>query len=194
MRKWIGAGLLLYALLSWYVYFYKESTPPAPPTTDEQIRAYIQQYKQIAQEEMRRSGVPASITLAQGILESRYGTSALATKANNHFGIKIGGADWKGGVYYVYTKEWSKKLGRMVNKLAGFRAYDSAAESFSHHSDFLTTRPRYSELFKLPPTDFEAWAHGLERTGYATDPEYGEKLVSLVQRFELAQYDQPVSD
>lgn len=189
MRKWIGTGLLLYACLYIYVYWIRDNTPPPPLTTDEQIRAYIEQYKDIAQQEMLRSGVPASITLAQGVLESRYGTSLLAKRANNHFGIKIGGADWKGGVYYIYTKEWNKKIGKMVNQLAGFRAYDSPAESFVHHSNFLTSRPRYAELFKLPKNDFEGWAHGLERTGYATDPEYGEKLVSLVQRFDLADYD-----
>lgn len=139
---------------------------------------YIERYKGMAIEQMQRYGIPASITLAQGLLESGAGTSMLATKANNHFGIKTGGT-WNGP--YV-TKDDDKK-GEF------FRKYDSVEQSYEDHSRFLSTRGRYSDLFKLARTDYKGWAHGLKKAGYATNPEYALKLISIIELYELHQYD-----
>lgn len=139
---------------------------------------YIERYAELAVEEMYRSGVPASITLAQGLLESRYGQSELAVKGNNHFGIKC--HNWNGeGIYHDDDR-----------KGECFRKYDSAEESFRDHSDFLRYRDRYRFLFDLDPTDYKGWAHGLKKAGYATDSKYSQKLISLIEEFELYKYDQ----
>lgn len=141
---------------------------------------YIEQYKQIAMDEMKRVGIPASITLAQGCLESGDGNSKLTKKANNHFGIKC--HDWDGPS--VRHDDDAKN--------ECFRKYKSAEESFRDHSDFLTTKTRYAELFDLKPTDYKGWARGLKRTGYATSPTYAEALIKIVEEFELYKYDQEV--
>lgn len=139
---------------------------------------YIERYAELAVEEMYRSGVPASITLAQGLLESRYGQSELAVKGNNHFGIKC--HNWNGeGIYHDDDR-----------KGECFRKYDSAEESFRDHSDFLRYRDRYRFLFDLDPTDYKGWANGLKKAGYATDSKYSQKLISLIEEFELYKYDQ----
>lgn len=192
MRKLIFWSVLLYGLLVFLVPYMSrpaESLGTAgPKTSDDSIRLYIKKYKNMAVEEMHRSGIPASITLAQAILESRYGTSELAMFANNHFGIKMG-ADWNGDKYYVYTTEWNNHLQRIEKRLACFRAYTSPAQSYAHHSDFIKGRQHYNELFKIAITDYEAWARGLKKAGYATDPEYANKLISLIKRFSLDKYD-----
>lgn len=139
---------------------------------------YIEKYKDMAIEQMRRYGIPASITLAQGLLESGAGTSMLATKAHNHFGIKTGG-NWTG----PYVVKDDDKQGEH------FRKYDNARQSYEDHSLFLSTRGRYSSLFKLSQTDYKAWAHGLKAAGYATNPEYAQKLISLIEIYNLARYD-----
>ena len=128
----------------------------APDTTPQQ--QYIARYSAMAVSEMYRTGVPASITLAQGLLESRYGLSALATEGNNHFGIKC--HDWKGK---TMRQDDDKR-----NEC--FRVYDNAEESFRDHSDFLRYRDRYKSLFENDVTDYKAWAYGLRKAGYATDP------------------------
>lgn len=138
---------------------------------------YIARYASIAVSEMYRTGVPASITLAQGLLESRYGQSPLATKGNNHFGIKC--HEWKGKI----MSHDDDKRGEC------FRVYDSAEESFSDHSDFLRYRDRYKSLFENKTTDYKAWAYGLKRAGYATDPAYPSKLIKLIEDYRLYQYD-----
>ena len=127
---------------------------------------------------MYRSGVPASITLAQGILESRYGLSSLATEGNNHFGIKC-------------HKDWKGKSMRYDDDARGecFRVYDSADESFQDHSDFLRYRDRYKFLFDYPTTDYKAWAYGLKKAGYATDPGYPAKLIKYIEDYKLYEYD-----
>ena len=145
---------------------------------DGPVERYIRQYAPTAVSEMRRSGVPASITLAQGILESAAGTSRLAVKANNHFGIKCGSL-WKGR---------SVKADDDARNEC-FRSYGSAAESFRDHSDFLRYRDRYAFLFELEPSDYKGWAYGLKQAGYATDPAYPSKLISLIERYNLTQYD-----
>ena len=140
--------------------------------------AYIEKYAQMAVDEMFRSGVPASITLAQGMLESGNGQSYLATKGNNHFGIKC--HDWKGpGVYMDAEK-----------KNECFRKYKSVVESYKDHSDFLRYKDRYKSLFDLKITDYKGWAHGLKRAGYATDPAYPRKLINLIETYDLSRFDQ----
>lgn len=139
---------------------------------------YIQKYSALAIEEMNRSGVPASITLAQGLLESRYGLSDLAVEGNNHFGIKCHN-NWNGGKMY----HDDDRRGEC------FRKYDSPEESFRDHSDFLRYRDRYRFLFDLDPTDYRGWAHGLKKAGYATDSSYPQKLIRLIEEYELHKYD-----
>lgn len=139
---------------------------------------YIDQWKDEAIKQMHASGIPASITLAQGILESADGNSALAKYANNHFGIKCHG--WDGASFIQDDDE----------KNECFRKYESADASFNDHSEFLTGRSRYSDLFELELTDYEGWAHGLKAAGYATNPQYGYLLIAIIEDNELYQYDQ----
>ncbi|MES2373810.1 MAG: glucosaminidase domain-containing protein [Bacteroidota bacterium] len=143
----------------------------------EKGEAYVNAYKEIAITEMLRTGVPASITLAQGILESQYGESDLVKGSNNHFGIKCK-PEWTGGKIYHDDDE----------KGECFRVYTTAEESYRDHSDFLKTRPHYAFLFKLDPTDFDGWAKGLKKAGYATNPTYPQKLLKVINDFNLQQY------
>ncbi len=142
---------------------------------------YINQYKDIAIEQMLRWKVPASITLAQGLLESGAGNSSLAKKGNNHFGIKCHG--WTGATIYQDDD--------MRNEC--FRAYSSAFDSFEDHSRFLATGKRYQSLFKLKVTDYKGWARGLKAAGYATSPTYAERLIDIIQLYKLYQYDREKS-
>jgi hypothetical protein len=142
--------------------------------------AYIAQYKAIAMKEMKRTGVPASITLAQAILESNSGESNLAKKHNNHFGIKCK-SDWTGAKAYQDDDA----------KQECFRAYDNAEVSFKDHSNFLKNRPNYVDLFLLDPVDDTAWAYGLKKAGYATATDYPKKLLKIIDDYELAQYNFP---
>ncbi len=142
---------------------------------------YIEKYASLAVEEMYRSGVPASITLAQGLLESNSGMSELAVKGNNHFGIKC--HNWSGKKMY----HDDDRRGEC------FRVYKTADESFRDHSDFLRYRDRYKFLFDLNPTDYKGWAHGLKKAGYATDPAYPKKLIKLIEDYDLDQYDKKSS-
>lgn len=138
---------------------------------------YISKYAPIAVSEMYRTGVPASITLAQGLLESRYGQSALAVEGNNHFGIKC--HDWTGKKQYADDDK----------KGECFRVYDDAETSFYDHSDFLRYRDRYKFLFENETTDYKAWAYGLKKAGYATDPSYPTKLIKLIEDYNLDRFD-----
>ncbi|MBP5398089.1 MAG: glucosaminidase domain-containing protein [Bacteroidales bacterium] len=140
--------------------------------------AYIRQYASVAVSEMYRSGIPASITLAQGLLESNAGQSELATKGNNHFGIKCH-RDWK-GPSMRYDDDRKKEC---------FRKYAHAEESYRDHSDFLRYRDRYKYLFDYPLTDYKSWAYGLKKAGYATDPAYPTKLIELIERYNLQRFD-----
>jgi len=146
--------------------------------TEADIYNYIETYKGIAIEKMAEYKIPASITLAQGIFESACGTSRLATLANNHFGIKCH-KEWQGDT----IKHDDDALQEC------FRKYLKAEESYNDHSLFLTSRPRYANLFKLDIMDYKAWARGLKAAGYATNPQYADKLISLIERFELAKQD-----
>jgi len=146
---------------------------------------YLAKYKDIAIAEMHRTGIPASITLAQGYLESQYGNSSLATKANNHFGIKCH-SGWKGKTYYVKDDDRDEN-GELIKSC--FRAYDNAEDSYHDHSEFLTGRSRYAKLFDLRSTDYEGWAKGLRECGYATNKKYADLLINIIERYELYDYD-----
>ena len=153
------------------------SGSPGSPNPSYAIE-YMNKYSTLAVSEMRRTGIPASITLAQGMLESNYGRSTLATKGNNHFGIKCH-SDWRGEkIYYDDNRRGEC-----------FRSYPTAEESFRDHSDFLTTGSRYKDLFKLSSTDYKGWAHGLRKAGYATDPKYATLLINKIDNYGLHVYD-----
>jgi len=139
---------------------------------------YVEKWLATAQAEMARSGVPASITLAQGILESDSGQSDLAASSNNHFGIKCH-SDWTGRTV----------LHQAETGMECFRAYNNAEESFRDHSDFLRFQDRYKPLFDLDPTDYKAWAKGLKKAGYATDSKYPDKLIKVIEDNRLYIYD-----
>ena len=141
---------------------------------------YITRYRDIAIREMQQYGIPASITLAQGLLESASGTSYLAVKANNHFGIKCH-LDWNGKKVYRDDDRRNEC----------FRAYKHAEESFRDHSHFLRNRSRYAFLFEEDLTDYKAWAKGLKKAGYATNRKYDDLLIELIERYQLHQYDDP---
>lgn len=150
-------------------------TGPKPAYKD-----YIEQYREIAVRKMQEYRIPASITLAQGILESGTGKSPLALEANNHFGIKCH-KEWTGMTYTMDDDE----------KNECFRKYASAEESFDDHSFFLTSRPRYAGLFNLDILDYKGWANGLKSAGYATNPKYAEILIRIIEENELFKYDKP---
>lgn len=141
------------------------------------IEEYIDTWKDVAIQHMRSHKIPASIILAQGILESGFGNSTLAKRANNHFGIKC--HDWKGRKFYQDDDE----------KDECFRKYADASQSFQDHSEFLTSRSRYASLFELKITDYKGWAKGLKKAGYATNPKYANRLIDIIERYNLDQYD-----
>lgn len=146
-------------------------------STNRAYTQYIEQYRDIAIEQMLKWKVPASITLAQGLLESAAGQSTLATQGNNHFGIKCHG--WTGRTIYRDDDR--------ANEC--FRAYNSAYESYEDHSRFLATGQRYRSLFSLSITDYEGWARGLKAAGYATNPRYAQSLIDIIRNYNLSQYD-----
>jgi len=158
----------------------KKPTTPTKTYTDVKLK-YIDTYSEIAMEEMQRYKVPASITLAQGILESRSGQSELTRKSNNHFGIKCH-KGWAGGKTYHDDDA----------KGECFRVYKHPEKSFRDHSLFLAERTRYADLFKLKITDYKGWAKGLRKAGYATDKKYPEKLINIIEGYDLYKYDEKV--
>ena len=145
----------------------------------ESRKIFIKKYKNIAIQEMDRTGIPASIKLAQGILESGCGNSKLALKGNNHFGIKC--HDWKGPSIKIDDDRPNEC----------FRKYRNPEQSWVDHSNFLTSRERYASLFKLAKTDYKGWAKGLKKAGYATAPDYANKLIRIIEEEKLYQYDRP---
>lgn len=148
---------------------------------NQRYQTYIDQYRDMAIEQMLRNKIPASITLAQGILESGAGNSELVKKGNNHFGIKCHG--WTGRTVHKDDDA----------KLECFRAYNNAQESYEDHSKFLTKNKRYSQLFSLSITDYKGWAHGLKACGYATNPNYAPMLINLIELYKLYEYDRAKS-
>ena len=147
-------------------------------TRNKQYEAYIKKYRELAVEEMKKYHIPASITLAQGLLESGAGQSALARKSNNHFGIKCG-SDWYGKT----VSHDDDARGEC------FRAYKHPKDSYEDHSKFLAGRPRYASLFNLNITDYKGWARGLKKAGYATNPRYADQLIGIIELYELYKYD-----
>ncbi len=139
---------------------------------------YIETFAEIAQFEMKTYGIPASITLAQGLLESGFGNGELTRKTNNHFGIKCH-TGWEGD----YARHDDDERGEC------FRKYNHPMQSFRDHSLFLTTRSRYASLFELPQHNYKAWAKGLKKAGYATDRHYPQKLIQLIERYQLHRFD-----
>ena len=144
---------------------------------NQRYQTYINQYRDLAIEQMLKYKIPASITLAQGLLESGAGYSELATKGNNHFGIKCHG--WTGRKTYHDDDEAGEC----------FRAYNNVFESYEDHSLLLTTQPRYRNLFSLSKHDYKGWAHGLKKSGYATSPVYAQKLIGIIELYKLNEYD-----
>jgi hypothetical protein len=160
----------------------KAANKANPDFKDFTTLTYIDAYKGVAIDEMNAYGIPASITLAQGIIESGSGNSSLAKYANNHFGIKCT-SEWKGKGYY---KDDDKN-----NDC--FRVYKDAKESYKDHSEFLK-RKRYSALFELDKNDYVNWAKGLKQAGYATNPKYPDMLINTIEKYQLHQYDMPESE
>ncbi|MFD0863617.1 glucosaminidase domain-containing protein [Sungkyunkwania multivorans] len=159
----------------------KEEETPTRPKTGNIVLDYIHTYTETAKQEMSLYGIPASITLAQGILESGSGKGDLTMRSNNHFGIKCH-KEWQGG--RVYHDDDARG--------ECFRKYDDPKTSFRDHSLFLYGRKRYFSLFKLPKDDYKGWARGLRKAGYATDPKYPAKLISLIERYKLYELDAEV--
>ena len=157
------------------------SKPTKSITVNGTVNDYIANYKDVAMSNMKNYGIPASIILPQGILESGAGKSSLAVTANNHFGIKCHN-DWK-GESVLKDDDAAQEC---------FRKYNDPSESFKDHATFLTGRNRYATLFELPKDDYEAWAKGLRLAGYATDPNYPQKLISYIESYELYQFDSQV--
>ena len=147
-------------------------------TRNKQYEDYIKKYRELAVEEMKKYHIPASITLAQGLLESGAGQSTLARKSNNHFGIKCG-SDWRGKT----VSHDDDARGEC------FRAYKHPKDSYEDHSKFLAGRPRYASLFNLNITDYKGWARGLKKAGYATNPRYADQLIGIIELYELYKYD-----
>jgi len=158
----------------------KDAINITPKVYASNTEAYINTHRATAQQEMSLYGVPASITLAQGILESGSGKGRLSVEANNHFGIKCHG--WSGKKIY-HDDDAAQEC---------FRKYNNAKYSFRDHSLFLTERKRYSKLFKLKKEDYKGWAKGLRAAGYATDKKYPQKLISLIERYNLDDFDKEV--
>ncbi|WP_438710180.1 glucosaminidase domain-containing protein [Aquimarina muelleri] len=146
----------------------------------DKIQRYIYEFSEIAKSEMKTYGIPASITLAQGILESGAGYGELTQRAKNHFGIKC--HEWTGDRVY-HDDDRSQEC---------FRKYKAASESFRDHSLFLRDRKRYSRLFTFNKKDYKSWARGLREAGYATDKKYPQKLISIIERYQLTKYDDEV--
>ncbi len=189
MFRYLAIPVILFVLLLLLMQYCETSgKSKREALRNKKIITYIDNYKQLVIEEMLRSGVPASIKLAQGLLESSQGQSELAEKANNHFGIKCG-KGWEGMRYSVLSDEWDEKKHRMIPRLGCFRVYNNVTDCYRGHSDLLKNGSRYKELFELPLTDYKSWAYGLQKAGYATDPKYAEKLIKLIEKFGLYKYD-----
>jgi LysM repeat protein len=171
-------GFLAYIFITLNLTVSAQSSNPKKPLEKFTRSQYIEMYAPFAVKEMLISGVPASITLAQGILESGDGNSALARNARNHFGIKCHGM-WEGEKYYMDDDA----------KNECFRVYETVFDSYRDHSEFLSGRGRYSDLFNLRRTDYKGWAKGLKKAGYATNPKYPTLLIRIIEENKLDKYD-----
>lgn len=192
MMRPILATVMLAPVPLWTI----QAAPPTYLSSEDEnsplVEQYIQRHKQYAVAEMERMGIPASIKLAQAIQESQYGQSLAAIEANNHFGIKCH-KGWTGQTYSKSTGEYAADGTYGIEQNACFRRYATVEDSYRDHSEFLASRANYASLFQLPTTDYEAWAEGLRQAGYATDPEYGKRLIKLIRQYNLSQYDRAVN-
>jgi Mannosyl-glycoprotein endo-beta-N-acetylglucosaminidase len=162
---------------------------PAIPT-EKDATTYIQRFSKLAVQEMQRSGIPASVKLAQAMLESGAGKGKLATMGNNHFGIKCKD-DWTGSTFYTQDDDYEN--GRLINSC--FRKYDTPEESYRDHTNFLMrNKSRYKKLFDLNLSDYKGWAEGLKMYGYATDEAYSIKLIDIIEKHNLMQFDAETAD
>ncbi len=169
----INTSKIVLTILASFCCFYNTSAQ----NERDRISKYIDRYKELAISEMLRTGIPASITLAQGVLETGSGQSILAQNANNHFGIKCK-SDWQGETI-AYDDDARGEC---------FRKYACVEDSYKDHSDFLRTRPNYASLFTIDPSDYQGWAIGLKKAGYATNPSYAERLMRVIEEHNLQQY------
>ncbi len=177
MRKFILVATLFVAILNIQAI--------SSINRSQQVIDYISMYLNLASLESARSGIPVSIILAQGILESQCGESKLARTANNHFGIK-----WKSSSDGSYVMRYDDDKDKYGNKVASrFVKYDSAEDSYRHHTEFLMNRERYNSLFQLSRTDYRGWAKGLSACKYATDPDYARKLIQTIETYQLHKLD-----
>jgi len=176
LKRIVSAALL--CLLSLYGFSHSEIN------VEKSTLAFIELQSDMAVREMWRTGIPASITLAQAIVESSWGKGALALEGNNYFGIKCN-RNWNGETMYQEDDDY--KNGKLIASC--FRVYDSVEESYVDHSNFLLRGARYADLFKLSSTDYKGWAKGLKAAGYATDRRYAEKLIEKIEVYQLYQYD-----
>lgn len=172
---------LFYLMLVCSAIFFSQNVFAERVTVDE----YVEKFRDFSISEMYRTGIPASVKLAQGILESDAGNSVLAQNSNNHFGIKCK-VEWTGKTYYHEDDDYDDK-GKLLESC--FRAYISPYESYLDHSEFLANRDRYGFLFAYHHTDYKQWAVGLKAAGYATAVGYSEKIISIIERYNLSQYD-----
>lgn len=170
----------IYRIISFFVagIVCVQAFPVLAQYNEDDIYRYVEEYADVAMKKMAEYGIPASITIAQGVFESACGRSRLATEGNNHFGIKCH-TEWTGDTILIDDDELQEC----------FRKYGSVAESYNDHSVFLTTRKRYSNLFDLDILDYKAWARTLKEDGYATNPQYADRLISLIERFNIARLD-----
>lgn len=174
MNRYMGKKLLFFLCLAMlFVPFTMQAQKRNKKYLD-----YIEKYKDEAIEQMQRYRIPASITLAQGLLESGAGTSTLTRKSHNHFGIKCG-SDWRGRRTYHDDDARGEC----------FRVYKNARASYEDHSRFLAGKQRYASLFRLKPTDYKGWARGLKKAGYATNPAYANQLIRIIELYELDRFD-----
>ena len=190
IRSFKGATirvLLLAVLVFWSAIL---ATLSASPANDANKDRFVKAVSRIAVIEKNRTGVPASITAAQAILESSWGNAPIAKAGNNYFGIKC--KSWWTGSTILHEDDDYDKDGNLIQSC--FRAYDSVEDSFRDHSDFLLSSERYAPLFELSPTDYRGWAHGLRACGYATDKRYGDKLIAIIERLELYILDWPENE
>ena len=176
MRRLLLTTMALILLLTVSV----NTTSAHPP----HVTRYIETYSEIAIQEMYRSGIPASVTLAQGIHESSWGLGELSTNSNNHFGIKCKSV-WNGPTYYIEDDDYEN--GKLVKSC--FRVYNNVEESYIDHTNFLLEGTRYQSLFSYDKTDYINWSKGLKNCGYATDPNYDSKLIGTIEKYGLNKYD-----
>lgn len=175
MTFYLSPRKSLFYFLFIFIFYYSYAQPPQKRISKEE---YIRNYKEEAIKSMIKTGIPASIVLAQAILESDNGNSLLAAKANNHFGIKCH-SDWN-GARFIMDDDIKNEC---------FRKYNSVLESYEDHSLFLKTRSRYAFLFNLPDNNYKAWAEGLKKAGYATNPNYPELLIKIIEENKLFELD-----